>query len=88
MINNLINTKYIYKEAIIMDYNNFRKVKITRQTDQKSVENDPFPSRLNINEKDNDSLIIDDNTVYEIDLDCFERAKRNRMNERTDRTRR
>ncbi|GAA4294713.1 hypothetical protein GCM10023142_31980 [Anaerocolumna aminovalerica] len=71
-----------------MDYNNFRKVKITRQTDQKSVENDPFPSRLNINEKDNDSLIIDDNTVYEIDLDCFERAKRNRMNERTDRTRR
>lgn len=70
-----------------MDYNNFRKVKITRQTDQ-SVENDPFPSRLKINEKDNDSLIIDDNTVYEIDLDCFERAKRNRMNERTDRTRR
>ncbi|MBU5334431.1 hypothetical protein [Anaerocolumna aminovalerica] len=72
-----------------MDYNNFRKVKITRQTDQ-SVENDPFPSRLKINEKDNDldSLIIDDNTVYEIDLECFERAKRNRMNQRTDRNRR
>lgn len=75
-----------------MDYNNFRKVKITRQTEQKNVENAPFPSRLNINEKDNnlESLIIDDNTIYEIDLECFERAKRNRnrMNERTDRTRR
>ncbi|WP_313133655.1 hypothetical protein [Anaerocolumna sp.] len=73
-----------------MDYNNFRKVKITRQVEQKSVENDPFSSRLYKSEKDNDleSLIIDDNTIYEIDLDCFERAKRNRINHRTDRTRR
>jgi hypothetical protein len=58
--------------------------------EQKSVENDPLSSRVYKNEKDNDldSLIIDDNTIYEVDLDCFERAKRNRMNQRVDRSRR
>lgn len=73
-----------------MEYNNFKRFKITKQVEQKSMENDPLSSRLYKNEKDNklDSLIIDDNTVYEIDLDCFERAKRNRINQRTDRTRR
>lgn len=73
-----------------MEYNNFKRFKITKQVEQKSMENDPLSSRLYKNEKDNklDSLIIDDNTVYEIDLECFERAKRNRINQRTDRTRR
>lgn len=73
-----------------MEYNNFKRFKITKQVEQKSMENDPLSSRLYKNEKDNklDSLIIDDNTVYEIDLDCFERAKRNRINQRTDRARR
>jgi CRISPR/Cas system CMR subunit Cmr4 (Cas7 group RAMP superfamily) len=73
-----------------LEYNNFKRFKITKQVEQKSMENDPLSSRLYKNEKDNklDSLIIDDNTVYEIDLECFERAKRNRINQRTDRTRR
>lgn len=73
-----------------MEYNNFKRFKLSDQVEQKSMDNEPLPSRLYKNEKDNklDSLIIDDNTIYEIDLDCFERAKRNRINQRTDRARR
>lgn len=32
--------------------------------------------------KSSKDLIIDGNSVYEIDQDCFERAKKNRMNHR------
>lgn len=35
-------------------------------------------------EKTSENLIIDDNSVYEIDPDCFERAKQNRLNYRQD----
>lgn len=78
------------KEALILEYNNFKRFKLTDQVEQKSMDKDPLPSRVYKNEKDNklDSLIIDDNTIYEIDLDCFERAKRNRMNQRAERSRR
>ncbi len=33
-------------------------------------------------EKYSDDLIIDDNSVYEIDPDCFERVKQLRLNQR------
>ncbi len=39
-------------------------------------------------EKSSKDLIIDGNTVYEIDSDCFERAKQSRQNSRGDRGRR
>jgi len=85
----IVITLYIW-EARVLDYNNFRKVKITKQVEQKCMDNDPAWPKLYKNEKENklESLIIDDNTIYEIDLDCFERAKRNRMNQRVDRPRR
>lgn len=35
-------------------------------------------------EKSTENLIIEDNSVYEIDPDCFERAKQNRLNYRQD----
>lgn len=33
-------------------------------------------------EKPSDDLIIDDNSVYEIDPDCYERVKQLRLNQR------
>ncbi|MDF2589640.1 MAG: hypothetical protein K0S41_3481 [Anaerocolumna sp.] len=38
----------------------------------------------NNREKSMDDLIIDDNSVYEIDQECFERVKRSRNNQRQD----
>ncbi|BCJ95588.1 hypothetical protein acsn021_31570 [Anaerocolumna cellulosilytica] len=35
-------------------------------------------------EKSSEDLIIDDNSVYEIDPECYERARQSRMNHRQD----
>lgn len=39
-------------------------------------------------EKSSKDLIIDGNSVYEIDPDCYERVRQNRLNNRGDWTRR
>ncbi|MFV0342798.1 MAG: hypothetical protein ACK5JH_07870 [Anaerocolumna sp.] len=35
-------------------------------------------------QKSSKDLIIDDNSVYEIDQDCFEKVRQSRMNQRVD----
>lgn len=57
-------------------YNNFRKYYC------RSMESNSTPISSQNKEKDMDGLIIEDNTIYEIDDECIERIKKSRMNER------
>lgn len=51
---------------------------------QRSQYNKSVSATYNKENKDNksDDLIIDDNTIYEIDQDCYNNAKRNRTNQK------
>lgn len=56
---------------------------IQNESNQKLEKNDTI-SKVNKDKVNNkpDNLIIEDNTVYEIDPDCYEKVKRARMNQK------
>ena len=60
-------------------YNDMRNL-----VSQQSEENISFSSATNKEGKENiiDDLIIDDNTIYEIDQSCYEKMKKNRLIQR------
>lgn len=62
------------------DFNKFDKSNM-RNLKGESINTSSYYKKQNRN---NDDLIIDDNTVYEIDPDCYERLKRTRMNQNKD----
>lgn len=57
-------------------YNDFRKYYCH------SMESNPNHLSSQNKEKDKDGLIIEDNTIYEIDDECIEKIKKSRMSER------
>ncbi|MDF2804135.1 MAG: hypothetical protein K0S61_4038 [Anaerocolumna sp.] len=75
-----------YKEGTMPNYYNSNRgnehywIK-SQQGDFSYASTEPSRDRVQKSSKD---LIIDDNSVYEIDQDCYEKVRQSRMNQRQD----
>lgn len=68
------------------DYNKSNEYPISRYS-QSNNYHAAGENRRERSEKLSDDLIIDDNSVYEIDPDCYERVKQLRLKQRQERNR-
>ena len=67
------------------NYYEFNKYNVLQnQASQQREENIPISSISNKERKEKvlDDLIIDENTIYEIDQSCYEKMKKNRLTQR------
>ncbi|MGB8453260.1 MAG: hypothetical protein WCD89_13140 [Anaerocolumna sp.] len=69
------------------DFNKSNEYPMPRNSQRDNM-NAAGETRRDHSEKLSDDLIIDDNSVYEIDQDCFERVKQLRLNQRQEWNRR
>lgn len=65
------------------DYNKSNEYPILRNSQSNSMRASG-ETRREPSEKISDDLVIDDNSVYEIDQECFERVRQQRLNKRQD----
>jgi hypothetical protein len=84
--NEILSTlDFLFKEGVMPNYFNVNRnnemQKQRYQLGEKLYETSEIRDKR---EKSSENLIIEDNSVYEIDPDCFERAKQNRLNYRSD----
>jgi hypothetical protein len=63
------------------DYNKSNEYPMQRNSQSKPY-HAAGDTRRERSEKSSEDLIIDDNSVYEIDPDCYERIKQLRLNQR------
>lgn len=66
-----------------MDRNHdFRQFDKNKGRNQRGGEPVALPFTVNKTSKNDDDLIIDETSVYEIDQECYERARRNRLRQK------